>query len=112
MNHLDKLFGNPVQRIDAIIAQLSQEPIIVKLKCELISDLFRVKYQLAVIDSRHYHDVKTNAPATFDEYYELSLEALEIKLSRLSARLNAYTREQVAKNNRAEWNKEDNDIWR
>lgn len=79
------------------------------LKCFLIEDLFRVKKQLANVNPAHLSDITTNCVKTFDEYYDLDLDSLELKLATLSAKLSRYMRSEVERHNRANWNPKDDD---
>jgi len=86
---------------------------ILQQKCIFIEDLFRVKKVLGSFNKAHLLDIGNNAVSTFDEYYELDLDQLELKLAYLSAKLSRMMRDKVDAHNRASWNPKpsDEDDW-
>jgi hypothetical protein len=91
--------------INEVMAELNAEGIenaVRREKCVLIEDLFRVKKLLSCKNPGHLADITINAPETFDEYYDLELEQLSIKLAMLSVCLSRYMQAQVLSHNRGE----------
>lgn len=99
-------FDELLQEVIAEIGgEQGMENAIRQQKCTFIEDIIRVKKLLSCQDNRHLTDITTNLSTTFDVYYDLDLNALELKLAILSARLNKYMKEQVNNHNNP-------DIWR
>jgi len=90
MNHLDKLFGNPVQRIDAIIDELFACPevkeTIRRQKICTIEDIFRCGKALNGF-CVGYSDYLNPDASFFDYHYDKTLDELELTLAELSAKL-------------------------
>lgn len=98
MNHLDNLFGNPVQRIDAIINEMFQDCIaeaggqegvdllIRQEKVSLIIDIFKAGKCLNGF-CVGYSDYLNPTPFMFDTLYDKTLDELDLILAELSAKL-------------------------
>lgn len=95
---------NP-QRFSEIYAEVIKElaPIkedeIRKEKCCLIDDIFRVKKSSIPLNSQHHIDITTDWWDTFNKYYDMSIQELELELASLSMYLSRYMRQQVFMNN-------------
>ena len=113
MNPLDNLFGKPVQRIDAIMADLFPDvkDDLRKQKACKIEDIMR-----GLKIAQLYSDKAVTAMAypvdTFDKLYDKDFDTLDAYSKAIDKHNTTYMRGEVEKNNRAYWNKEDNDIWR
>lgn len=125
-NHLDKLFGgNPVQRIDAIINEMFQdcikeaggqegvEMLIRQQKACKIEDIMRGFKIAQLYDTKIAKAIRPeNLTNTFDALYDMDLDVLDAYMMALDLKNTKYMRDQVEKNNRADWNKPDTDYWR
>lgn|SRR3990167_853988 len=100
-NSLDKLFGNPVQRIDAIILEMFKKEMdlieaeggmeneIRKQKVCLIEDIFKCGKCLSGFSPR-YSDYLAPTPFMFDCLYDKTLDELDLIWSELRASLRYY----------------------
>lgn len=113
MNHLDKIFNNPVQRIDEIIAEIfpSIQDDLRKQKACKIEDIMR-GLKLAQLYEPKAREYMADPIKTFDALYEMDMHTLEAYSIALDNCNTAYMRKEVEKNNRADWNKPDKDLWR
>ncbi len=123
MNPLDNLFGNPVQRIDAIILEMFKKEMAIieaeggmeneirKQKACKIEDCFR-GLKLAQVYEPKAREFMANPVKTFDRLYDMDLHTLEAYSYALDKCNTAYMREKVEEHNRADWNKKDSDFWR
>ncbi len=110
MNPLDQLFGKPVQRIDAIMAELFSDvkDDLRKQKACKIEDIMRGLKMAQIYDPSAriaYKDCVT----TFDKLYDSDMHTLEAYSHALDTMNTRYMRGKASQHNRAEWNKEDND---
>jgi hypothetical protein len=115
MNHLDNLFSNPVQRIDAIMAEIFPDikDDLRREKACKIEDIIRGFKFAQMYDPKIAEAIRPeNIVSTFDALYDMDMDVLNCHMAALDLKNTHYMREQVDKNNRADWNKPDFDIWR
>ena len=115
MSPLDNLFGNPVQRIDAIIGELFPRDFedIRREKACVIEDILRGCKIAQLYDVKIRKAINNeNIVQTFDSLYDMGIDVLRLHSLSIDMKNTYYMRGKVEEHNRADWNKKDSDFWR
>lgn len=101
--------------IDEVLAEIKadggMDEQIRREKASLIDNIMR-GLKLAQIYSDKAYKAMQNPVDTFDKLYDKDLDTLDAYSKAIDKHNTNYMRAEVEKNNRAEWNPPDRDIWR
>ena len=82
-----------------------------KEKACKIDDIMRGAKMAQIYDQRFRTEL-ADSSTFFDKLYELDLDTLDAYSKALDKNNTTYMQEQMRKNNRADWDKKDEDYWR